>query len=182
LVSDWHAGRNRPRLVVSGPGASGGSLRPELVTKLGVSLIFFLHGLTLSFAALSAGTRNLRLHLLVQLSTFLLFPLLGLLLLTFLGDRVDATLRTGLFFLCAFPSTVSSSVALTATAHGNVPAAVFNATLSQPARRIPHAALARTSFCDSVKAGVWRSDAGPLLLAAAAPWASSASRHHSAGS
>src|SRR5687767_1911503 len=80
------------------PGASGGSLKPELLTKLGVSLIFFLHGLTLSFAALSAGTRNLRLHLLVQLSTFLLFPLLGLLLLAFLGDRVDATLRKGLFF------------------------------------------------------------------------------------
>jgi sodium/bile acid cotransporter 7 len=211
------------------PGASGGSLRPELVTKLGVSLIFFLHGLTLSFAALSAGTRNLRVHLLVQLSTFLLFPLLGLLLLAFLGERVDATLRAGLFFLCALPSTVSSSVALTATSHGNVPAAVFNATLSSllgvvltplwlgfalgtsgqalPIGRVVldlvswlvlplcvgqalrpvlgafatrHKAgigvidrltillLVYTSFCDSVKAGVWSSDAGPLLVAAAA--------------
>jgi sodium/bile acid cotransporter 7 len=211
------------------PGASGGSLKPELLTKLGVSLIFFLHGLTLSFAALSASTRNLRLHLLVQLSTFLLFPLLGLLLLAFLGDRVDTTLRTGLFFLCALPSTVSSSVALTATAHGNVPAAVFNATLSsllgvfltplwlglalgasghalpigrvvldlvswlvlplcvgQALRpflgafatrhkvqigvidRLTILLLVYTSFCDSVKAGVWSSDAGPLLLTAAA--------------
>jgi solute carrier family 10 (sodium/bile acid cotransporter), member 7 len=32
--------------------------------------------------------------------------------------------------LCALPSTVSSSVALTAAARGNVPVAVFNATLS----------------------------------------------------
>ena len=32
--------------------------------------------------------------------------------------------------MCALPSTVSSSVALTAAARGNVPAAVFNATLS----------------------------------------------------
>jgi sodium/bile acid cotransporter 7 len=39
-------------------------------------------------------------------------------------------LRTGIFYLAALPSTVSSSVALTAAARGNVPAAVFNATLS----------------------------------------------------
>lgn len=112
------------------PGAKGGSLHPELLNKLGVSLIFFLHGLTLSFAALAAGTRQWRLHLLVQGSTFLLFPLLGLLLLLGLGARVTSELRTGLFFLCALPSTVSSSVALTAAARGNVAAAVFNATLS----------------------------------------------------
>jgi sodium/bile acid cotransporter 7 len=36
----------------------------------------------------------------------------------------------GLFFLCALPSTVSSSVTLTAAARGSVPVAVFNATLS----------------------------------------------------
>ena len=36
----------------------------------------------------------------------------------------------GFFYLCALPSTVSSSVALTVTAKGNVPVALFNATLS----------------------------------------------------
>lgn len=116
--------------LVPEPGAKGGSLHPELVNKLGVALIFFLHGLTLSFQALAAGTRKWRLHLLVQASTFLLFPLLGLAVLFVAGNRLDGELRTGLFFLCALPSTVSSSVALTATARGNVAAAVFNATLS----------------------------------------------------
>jgi len=116
--------------LVPEPGAKGGSLHPELLNKAGVSLIFFLHGLTLSLAALSAGARNWRLHLLVQACTFLLCPLLGLLLLAGLAGQLSADLRTGLFFLCALPSTVSSSVALTATAKGNVPAAVFNATLS----------------------------------------------------
>lgn len=116
--------------LLPAPGAKGGSLHPELLNKLGVSLIFFLHGLTLSFAALGAGARNWRLHLLVQACTFLLCPLLGLLLLAGLGEHISIDLRTGLFFLCALPSTVSSSVALTATAKGNVPAAVFNATLS----------------------------------------------------
>src|SRR4051812_25441895 len=83
------------------PGAKGGSLHPELVNKLGVSLIFFLHGLSLSFAALSAGAQNWRLHLLVQACTFALCPLLGLLLLAVFGGHLSADLRTGLFFLCA---------------------------------------------------------------------------------
>jgi solute carrier family 10 (sodium/bile acid cotransporter), member 7 len=112
------------------PGASGGSMHPELLTKLGVALIFFLHGVALSFGALKAGTMRWPLHLLVQGSTFLLFPLLGLALNFALGEHVSPELKLGLFFLCALPSTVSSSVALTAAAGGNVAGAVFNATLS----------------------------------------------------
>lgn len=112
------------------PGASGGWMHPELVTKLGVALIFFLHGLTLSFAALRAGALNWRLHLLVQSCTFVLFPLIGLALNATVGRWIAFELALGLFFLCALPSTVSSSVAMTATAHGNIAGAVFNATLS----------------------------------------------------
>jgi sodium/bile acid cotransporter 7 len=112
------------------PGAAGGWLHPELLTKVGVALIFFLHGVALSFAALKAGTLRWPLHLLVQTSTFVMFPLLGLALNAALGDTLSPELKLGLFFLCALPSTVSSSVAMTATAHGNVAGAVFNATLS----------------------------------------------------
>lgn len=112
------------------PGAHGGALHPELLNKLGVALIFFLHGLTLSSEALKAGTLRWPLHLVVQASTFILFPLLGLGMLALLAGRLEPALGTGLFFLCALPSTVSSSVALTAMARGNVPAALFNATLS----------------------------------------------------
>jgi sodium/bile acid cotransporter 7 len=112
------------------PGASGGWMHPEIVTKAGVALIFFLHGLTLSFAALHAGALNWRLHVFVQTCTFLLFPLLGLALNAAIGTRMAPELALGLFFLCALPSTVSSSVAMTAMARGNVAGAVFNATLS----------------------------------------------------
>ncbi len=112
------------------PGAQGGWLHPELLTKAGVALIFFLHGLSLSFADLRQGALNWRLHLVVQVSVFLLFPLLGLGLLPLTKGYLADDLRIGLFYLCALPSTVSSSVALTAAAGGSVPAAVFNATLS----------------------------------------------------
>ncbi len=112
------------------PGASGGWLKPELLTKGGVALIFFLHGVALSFAALKAGTLRWPLHVVVQASTFLLFPLLGFAVNALLGDAVTDELKLGIFFLCALPSTVSSSVALTAAANGNVAGALFNATLS----------------------------------------------------
>ncbi|MBP6506792.1 MAG: bile acid:sodium symporter [Opitutaceae bacterium] len=112
------------------PGAHGGWLHPEILVKAGVALIFFLHGVLLSFAALKAGALRWPLHLVVQGCTFLFFPLLGLGLLALAGGWLAPDLRLGFFYLCALPSTVSSSVALTAAARGNVPAAVFNATLS----------------------------------------------------
>jgi sodium/bile acid cotransporter 7 len=113
-----------------GPGAAGGWMHPELLTKGGVALIFFLHGVALSFGALKVGALNWRLHLLVQSSTFLLFPLLGFVAMKVLEGHVPAGLTLGFFYLCALPSTVSSSVALTGAAKGNVAGAVFNATLS----------------------------------------------------
>jgi sodium/bile acid cotransporter 7 len=112
------------------PGAKGGFLHPEIVTKIGIALIFFLHGLSLSFEAFKSGAFRWKLHLVVQTATFLLFPALGELLLLVSGSSVTPDLQLGFFYLCVLPSTVSSSVALTAAARGNVPAAVFNATLS----------------------------------------------------
>ena len=112
------------------PGAKGGSLQPEILVKGGVALIFFLHGVALSFDKLKAGTLRWPLHLLVQGATFGFFPLVGWVLLLVFGRALPRDLWVGFFFLCALPSTVSSSVAMTAAARGNVPVAVFNATLS----------------------------------------------------
>lgn len=112
------------------PGARGGWLHPELLTKLGIAVVFYLNGLSLSIAAMHDGLKRWRAHLLIQGATFLIFPLLGLLVLKLTGGFIPGDLQTGFFYLCALPSTVSSSVALTVAARGNVPVAVFNATLS----------------------------------------------------
>lgn len=112
------------------PGAQGGWLYPEILTKAGVALIFFLHGMSLSFEAMKNGAKNWRLHAFIQISVFLLFPSIGLALIFLTKGWLSDDLRLGLFYLCALPSTVSSSIALTAAARGNVPGAVFNATLS----------------------------------------------------
>ncbi len=115
---------------VPGPGADGGWLHPDLLTRAGVALIFFLHGLGLSFGALRDGAARWRLHLVVQTSTFLVFPTLILALTALAGSTISPDLRLGFAYLGALPSTVSSSVAMTAAARGNVAAAIFNATLS----------------------------------------------------
>ena len=105
-------------------------MQPDLLTKAGVALIFFLNGAGLSFAAMRAGALRWRLHAVVQVCTFLVFPIMGLAAFFLLKRLLPGELGLGFFYLCALPSTVSSSVALTAAAKGNVPAAVFNATLS----------------------------------------------------
>ena len=111
-------------------GANDGPLRLGEVTKLGISLVFFLHGANLARQSLIAGVKNLRVHALIQATTFIVFPIFGLVLYFGLQGVMDESLRLGFFFLAALPSTISSSVAMTALARGNVPVAVFNASLS----------------------------------------------------
>lgn len=111
-------------------GANDGPLHLGLVTKLGISLVFFLHGANLAPESLAAGVKNWKVHALVQATTFALFPILGGILFVGLNGVMSESLRLGFFFLVALPSTISSSVAMTAIAKGNVPVAVFNATLS----------------------------------------------------
>lgn len=116
--------------VFPAAGAPGGWLRPELLNKLGVALIFFLNGMALSFASMKAGAMRWPVHVTVQTTTFVIFPLIGVGMMMAPESWLAPGLAMGFFYLCAVPSTVSSSVAMTAAARGNVPVAVFNATLS----------------------------------------------------
>ncbi|WP_295524469.1 bile acid:sodium symporter family protein [uncultured Pseudacidovorax sp.] len=102
----------------------------ETLTTAAIAALFFLHGARLSREAVLAGAGHWRLHLLVLASTFVLFPLLGLVLKPLLQPLVTPTLYTGVLYLCVLPSTVQSSIALTAMARGNVPAAVCSASAS----------------------------------------------------
>jgi len=100
------------------------------LTNIAVGLLFFLHGAKLSREAIVAGATHWRLHLVVMLSTFALFPLLGLALKPLLSPLVTPALYAGILFLCTLPSTVQSSIAFTSIAKGNVPAAVCSASAS----------------------------------------------------
>jgi sodium/bile acid cotransporter 7 len=109
----------------------GGTARVlDIVTDAAIALLFFLHGAKLPRQAIVHGMAHWRLHLTVLASTFVLFPLLGLLLRPL--DRLLLTpeLSLGLLFVCLLPSTVQSSIAFTSIAGGNVPAAVVSASMS----------------------------------------------------
>lgn len=105
-------------------GAGDGPLHLGMVTNLGVALVFFLHGAALSRDKLVAGARHWRLHAFVQSFTYIVFPVVGLALMFGLRNMLPAELLLGVFYLCALPSTVSSSVAMTSMARGNVPGAI----------------------------------------------------------
>jgi sodium/bile acid cotransporter 7 len=101
----------------------------HLITTVGVALVFFFYGLKLNLAKLRKGMRNWRLPIVVQLTTFVLFPALALLAKPFFGAE-GKLLWQSIFFLCALPSTVSTSVVMVSIGGGNLPAAIFNASLS----------------------------------------------------
>ena len=95
-----------------------------------IGALFFLQGARLSRDAIVAGLTNWRLHIAIAVTTFALFPLLGTLLTAAFPHALNRTLVLGLLFLCALPSTVQSSIALTSIARGNVAGAVCAATAS----------------------------------------------------
>ncbi len=98
--------------------------------SVGVALVFFFYGLKLSFIEIKDGMKNWKLHLSVQLFTFGLFPLLVLAFRPFIHTETQEQFWLSFYFLAALPSTVTSSVVMVSIARGNVPAAIFNASIS----------------------------------------------------
>ncbi|NIF59170.1 bile acid:sodium symporter [Enterobacter sp. Ap-916] len=102
----------------------------EYLTTFAIALLFFMHGAKLSRDAIVAGMGHWKLHLVVFLSTFALFPLLGL-AMGFLSPAIlSQPLYMGFLYLCALPATVQSAIAFTSVAGGNVAAAVCSASAS----------------------------------------------------
>ena len=117
-------------LLWPAPGVTGGPLYADKAATYGIAVIFFLYGVSLAPDRLWASATRWKLHLVVQLATFGLFPLMVLLAMPLLNRVLPEEVGVGFFFLAALPSTVSSSVAMTSLARGNVPVAIFNASIS----------------------------------------------------
>lgn len=114
-------------------GAAGDGAAATLVSwvsRYGVAVIFLIYGLTLDPAKLLHGARQVHIHLLVQCSTFALFPLLVGAAWYALPGLLSETAWIGFIFLSALPTTIASAVAMVRVAGGNVSAAIFNTTLS----------------------------------------------------
>jgi len=102
-----------------------------IATNFAIGLLFFLHGARLSRDVVIAGMLHWRLHLVILLTTFGIFPLLALGMGQIVPTSILPTaLYTGILFLSVLPSTVQSSIAFTSIAGGNVPAAICAASAS----------------------------------------------------
>jgi len=111
-------------------GAKESNIPLDLIGSIGIALIFFFYGLKLHPDKIKNGLKNWKLHILVQLATFLLFPILVLLFKPFITSDNQEMIWLSFLFLAALPSTVSSSVVMVSIANGNIPAAIFNASIS----------------------------------------------------
>jgi solute carrier family 10 (sodium/bile acid cotransporter), member 7 len=105
-------------------------LRLGEINAAGVGCIFFLYGLRLRPADMAGSFFNWKLNLVSQASTFLLFPAMVLPFYFAASHGHYYTVWLAVFFLACLPSTVSSSVVMVSIAKGNVPAAIFNASIS----------------------------------------------------
>ncbi len=111
-------------------GVGDGTFSLEQIAVYGVSVIFFFYGLSLDPQKLKAGLSNWRMHVIVQCTTFVVFPLLAICFKPLFDDTSYQLLWFGTYYLAALPSTVSSSVVMVSIAEGNLPAAIFNASIS----------------------------------------------------
>lgn len=104
-----------------------------IIVTLAVALLFFLHGVALSRKQIIAGATHWRLHIIITAFTFVFFPLVALpinQISVVLPSWMPADLGLGFLYLGVLPSAVSSSIAYTAMAKGNVPAAICSAAAS----------------------------------------------------
>ena len=147
------------------PGARNGWMHPELVQNVGIALILFLQGLSMPLEQVRKGAGNWKLHSIIQAFTFLIFPIVGL-AFSAVSQRVwpdePIAVRDGFLYLCVLPSTVSTSVVLTAVAGGNTAAAILSAAFSNIVGVVLTPVL--VSFLIHAAGKTGSGSFGPLLL------------------
>jgi sodium/bile acid cotransporter 7 len=95
-----------------------------------IAVLFFLYGARIHPREALAGLKHWRLHLTILTFTFVLFPIIGVLLRFLPEALLMPSLYAGVLFLTLLPSTVQSSIAFTSIARGNVPGAIVSASMS----------------------------------------------------
>ena len=116
--------------LIPGIGAGGSRIELKTIIHYGIMLLFFFYGVKLNPGELKKDLSNWRLHITIQAITFIAFPVIVILFRPLWADTEYKVLWLAVFFLAALPSTVSSSVVMVSIARGNVPGAIFNASIS----------------------------------------------------
>lgn len=126
----------------------------SVATNFAVAALFFLHGARLSTDVVLAGFLHWRLQSFILAVSFIVFPLLGLLLGLLSPWLIPPALYLGLLYVCVLPSTVQSCIAFTSIAGGNVAAAICAASASNILGMFLTPALVAILFSAKGHAGV----------------------------
>lgn len=102
----------------------------DLVADVAVTVLFLVYGMRLSTREVWAGLRNVRLQGGILAATYVVFPVVGLLVAWAVRPVIGEALAVGVLYLSLLPSTVQSSVAFTSVARGNIAGAICGATVS----------------------------------------------------
>ncbi len=118
LILAWGAPRIAHHLADNG-----------ILRTLAIVVIFFMSGLDLPVRKAIAGVANWRLHLFIQITSFIIFPAIYWFAIRPFGDAMPHALLTGFCIFAVLPTTITSCVVFTRLANGNFGGAMFNAVL-----------------------------------------------------
>ncbi len=108
-----------------------GALRGfSVASDAAIVMLFLVYGMRLPTSEVISGLKNVKLQGSIFVSTYVMFPAIGLLAFAASVPIIGHNLAQGVLFLSLLPSTVQSSVAFTSIARGNVPGAICGATFS----------------------------------------------------
>lgn len=117
--------------------AHGGIIKSEYSILYGaVAFIFLVSGLQLSHEKLRENLTNMRLHVIVQGISFVLIPVIMLIIIRIViaaGDlssgAIDTSVLVGMVVLSCLPTTIASNVVMTRAAGGDDAAAIIEVVI-----------------------------------------------------
>jgi sodium/bile acid cotransporter 7 len=113
-------------------GKRGGHIRSEYTVTYGaVALIFLCSGLTLPFDKLVKHARNIRLHIIVQITSFLITSsvFFGIACAASTNPSIEISILVGFIATGCLPTTINSNVVMTRQAGGDVAATMVSVTV-----------------------------------------------------
>ncbi|KAJ5783066.1 hypothetical protein N7457_004840 [Penicillium paradoxum] len=114
----------------------GGIIRSEYsIMYGGIAIVFLISGLSIPRQKLFAQCLNWRLHLIVQVISFLFIPALVLAVVHIIlaadpGGKIDRAVLAGYIFTACIPTTIASNVVMTRAAGGDEAAALVEVLLA----------------------------------------------------
>ncbi|KAL2864458.1 uncharacterized protein BJX67DRAFT_220375 [Aspergillus lucknowensis] len=146
----------------------GGTIHSEYTVLYGaVAIVFLVSGLSIPQEKLVRQLFNWRLHLLVQITSFLFIPALVLAVVQAIitGDkdaRIDRAVLAGYVFTACIPTTIASNVVMTRSAGGDDAAALAEVLIANLLGPFVTAGWTVTLLPSSKEFDVWRNQDGDL--------------------